>query len=169
MRSRAGLALCPEERKSEGLIADLSVGRTSSSLSRPVPVSSRTFRSGINNRLRSASCAIGNQDDGHRDTCRTALGWKPAEGLLARWLATNPRLLILDEPTRGIDVAAKQEIMNEIVTLARDGMAVMFISAEIEEVVNISDRVIVMRDRGKAGELPRGCGEHAVYDLIARH
>ncbi len=58
--------------------------------------------------------------------------------LLARWLATEPRLLILDEPTRGIDMAAKQEIMNEIVALARGGMAVMFISAEMEEVVRVS-------------------------------
>jgi simple sugar transport system ATP-binding protein len=89
--------------------------------------------------------------------------------LLARWLATDPRLLILDEPTRGIDVAARQEIMNEIVALARRGMAVMFISAEVDEVVRLSDRVIVMRDRRKAGELPRGCGEQAVYELIARH
>ena len=89
--------------------------------------------------------------------------------LLARWLATEPRLLILDEPTRGIDVAARQEIMNEIVALARGGMAVMFISAEMDEVVRLSDRVIVMRDRCKAGELPRGCGEQAVYELIARH
>ena len=62
------------------------------------------------------------------------------------------------------DVAAKQEIMNEIVALARGGMAVMFISAEMDEVMRVADRVIVMRDRGKAGELPGGCGEHAVYD-----
>jgi simple sugar transport system ATP-binding protein len=59
--------------------------------------------------------------------------------------------------------------MNEILALARGGMAVMFISAVMEEVVRVSDRVVVMRDRRKAGELPGGCGEHAVYELIARH
>jgi len=89
--------------------------------------------------------------------------------LLARWLATNPRLLILDEPTRGIDIAAKQELINAIVELARKGMAVMFISAEIEEVLRESDRILVMRDRRKAGELQGGCDEQAVYSLIAEH
>jgi simple sugar transport system ATP-binding protein len=89
--------------------------------------------------------------------------------LLARWLATEPCVLILDEPTRGVDVAARQEIMNEIVALARGGVAVLFISGEIEEVVRVSHRVLVMRDRCKVGELPGGCGEPAVYELIARH
>ena len=87
--------------------------------------------------------------------------------VLARWLATEPAVLILDEPTRGIDVAAKQEIMGQILRLARKGMAVLFISAEMEELVRISDRIAVMRDRRKVGELPGGCGEAAVYALIA--
>jgi simple sugar transport system ATP-binding protein len=87
--------------------------------------------------------------------------------LLARWLATEPQLLILDEPTRGVDVAARQEIMNEILALARDGKAVLFISAEIDEVVRVSSRILVMRDRRKAGELAGGCDEHAVYEMIS--
>ncbi|MEO8121631.1 MAG: sugar ABC transporter ATP-binding protein, partial [Rhodoferax sp.] len=78
-----------------------------------------------------------------------------------------PSLLILDEPTRGIDVAAKQEIMNEILALAKQGMAVLFISSEMEEVVRVSDRIVVMRDRAKVGELPAGSTEHAVYAMIA--
>jgi simple sugar transport system ATP-binding protein len=86
--------------------------------------------------------------------------------LLARWLATAPRVLILDEPTRGIDVAAKQELMNEVMRLAREGMTVLFISSEIDEVLRISDRIIVMRDRRKAGELPRGASEADVMNLI---
>ena len=76
-------------------------------------------------------------------------------------------MLILDEPTRGIDIAAKQELMNEILELARGGTAVLFISAEIDEVVRVSDRIMVLRDRAKAGELPRGADEDAVYSLIA--
>ncbi|HYJ40220.1 MAG TPA: sugar ABC transporter ATP-binding protein, partial [Steroidobacteraceae bacterium] len=76
-------------------------------------------------------------------------------------------VLILDEPTRGIDIAAKQELMNEILDLARGGTAVLFISAEIDEVVRVSDRILVLRDRNKAGELPRGADENAVYELIA--
>ena len=94
-------------------------------------------------------------------------GGNQQKALLARWLATQPRLLILDEPTRGIDVAAKQEIMNEVLALARRGVAVLFISAELDEVVRLSDRIVVMRDRRKAGELPGGSSEQAICDLIA--
>ena len=77
------------------------------------------------------------------------------------WLATSPSLLILDEPTRGIDVAAKQEIMDEILRLAEGGMAVLFISSEMAEVVRVSHRIVVLRD------LPAGSSEQAVYELIA--
>ena len=67
--------------------------------------------------------------------------------LLARWLATSPKLLILDEPTRGIDVGAKQEIEQLIADLRADGLAVLFISSEIEEVVRNCHRVYVLRER----------------------
>jgi simple sugar transport system ATP-binding protein len=95
-------------------------------------------------------------------------GGNQQKAIIARWLATHPRVLILDEPTRGIDVAARQELMNEIGALANAGTAVLFISAEIEEVVRVCDRILVLRDRAKAGELPRGAHEDAVYALIAR-
>ena len=94
-------------------------------------------------------------------------GGNQQKALLARWLATRPELLILDEPTRGIDVAAKQEIMDEILRLAGEGMAVLFISAEIDEVVRVSNRIAVLRDRRKVGELPGGSDEQDVYELIA--
>ena len=87
--------------------------------------------------------------------------------LIARALATNPRLLILDEPTRGIDVAGKQEIMNQLTQLAAQGMALLFISAEVEELLRVSTRIVVMRDRRQAGSLPGGCTEDQVYALIA--
>ena len=95
-------------------------------------------------------------------------GGNQQKALLARWLATAPRVLILDEPTRGIDVAAKQELMNEVMRLAREGMAVLFISSEIDEVVRVSHRIAVLRDRRKVGELPAGCQEQDVYHLIAQ-
>jgi simple sugar transport system ATP-binding protein len=94
-------------------------------------------------------------------------GGNQQKAIIARWLATQPRVLILDEPTRGIDIAAKQELMNEILQLASGGTAVLFISAEIEEVVRVSDRIMVLRDRSKAGELPRGTDEDAVFSMIA--
>jgi len=73
--------------------------------------------------------------------------------MLARWLATNPSILILDEPTRGIDVGAKVEIMELILNLSRQGMGVIFISSEFEEVVRCSDRIAVLKDHAKIGEL----------------
>ena len=73
--------------------------------------------------------------------------------LLARWLATAPRLLILDEPTRGIDVGAKAEIQKLVTELAQDGMSVVFISSELEEVLRLSQRLVVMRDRHKVDDL----------------
>ena len=73
--------------------------------------------------------------------------------LLARWLATAPKLLLLDEPTRGIDVGAKAEIQKLVADLAAQGMAVVFISAELEEVLRLSHRIAVLRDRRKVAEI----------------
>ncbi len=73
--------------------------------------------------------------------------------LLARWLATAPKLLILDEPTRGIDVGAKAEIQKLVAQLSGEGMSVVFISAELEEVLRLSHRIAVMRDRVKVAEI----------------
>ena len=67
--------------------------------------------------------------------------------LLARWLATNPEVLLLDEPTRGIDIGAKAEIMEIIKQLATDGMAIVFISSELSEVARLSNRILVLKDR----------------------
>lgn len=73
--------------------------------------------------------------------------------LLGRWLATQPELLILDEPTRGIDIGAKADIMSAVSDLSDEGVAVVFISSEIEEVARVSDRIAVMRDREKVAEI----------------
>lgn len=67
--------------------------------------------------------------------------------LLARWLLMEPQLLILDEPTRGIDIGAKTEIQKLVLQLSQAGMAVLFISSELEEVIRVSDRIVVLRDR----------------------
>jgi monosaccharide-transporting ATPase len=163
------LALCPEERKTEGLLADLSL--------RENIVLALQARAGLIPRLSTSQQqelarkfveSLGIKTQGIETPVAQLSGGNQQKALLARALATNPRLLILDEPTRGVDVGAKQEIMNEIVALARAEMAVLFISAEIEEVTRLSDRVVVLRERRKAGELPGGCEEQAVYELIAR-
>jgi len=163
-----GLALCPEDRKTDGIVAELSV--------RENIVLALQARTGLKR------CLSSGQERALAEKYVKALGIKTADvdtpigllsggnqqkALLARWLATGPSVLILDEPTRGIDVAAKQEIMDEILRLAQEGMAVLFISSEMAEVVRVSHRIAVLRDRAKVGELPAGSGEHAVYHLIA--
>jgi len=75
--------------------------------------------------------------------------------VLAKWLALKPRLLLLDEPTRGIDVGAKQEIYQLMDELARQGMAILFVSSEMEEVIGMSDRALVMHEGRITGELLR--------------
>ena len=99
---------------------------------------------------------------------RNLSGGNQQKVLLARWLITEPRLLILDEPTRGIDIGAKTEIQTLVADLADDGMAVLFISAELEEVLRLSHRVAVLRDRHKVAELPRAeASMGQVMELIA--
>ena len=89
--------------------------------------------------------------------------------ILARWLVTDPRFLILDEPTRGIDVGAKAEIMTLVQTLCRQGMAILFISSELEELVRCCDRVAVHRDRAMVAELGGSAiDENAILQAIAK-
>jgi simple sugar transport system ATP-binding protein len=165
---RHGLAMCPEERKAEGIVAELSV-RENIVLALQARLGVFRFLSPARQRQIAdrlvATLGIKTAD---LDTPIALLsGGNQQKAVLARWLATEPRLLILDEPTRGIDVAAKQEIMGQILALAKDGMAVLFISSEMGEVVRVSDRIVVLRDRRKVGELPGSSPEQAVYHLIA--
>ncbi|MDQ0574117.1 sugar ABC transporter ATP-binding protein [Agromyces albus] len=89
--------------------------------------------------------------------------------LLARWLATRPRVLVLDEPTRGVDIAAKVEIQARVAEMARDGVAVVFISSELDEVVRLSDRIAILKDRRKIGEVSNGPGlsVDTIIEMIA--
>ncbi|HKX40441.1 MAG TPA: ATP-binding cassette domain-containing protein, partial [Burkholderiaceae bacterium] len=165
---RHGLAMCPEDRKAEGVVAELSI-RENIALAlqarmglwrcldrrRQQQIAER-FIARLGIKAQDADMAMGQLSGGNQQ-----------KALLARWLATEPKLLILDEPTRGIDVAAKQEIMDEILALARGGLSVLFISAELDEVARMSDRIAVMRERRKAGELPGGSDEEAICAVIA--
>ena len=89
--------------------------------------------------------------------------------LLARWLATRPHVLVLDEPTRGVDIAAKVEIQARVAEMARDGVAVVFISSELDEVVRLSDRIAILKDRRKIGEVSNGPGlsVDTIIEMIA--
>jgi simple sugar transport system ATP-binding protein len=163
-----GMGLLPEDRKTDGIVPELSV--------RENIILALQARRGVWNFLPGAEQAqlaerfvkaLGIKTADIDTPIGLLSGGNQQKALLARWLATHPRLLILDEPTRGIDVAAKQEIMDEILRLAGEGMAVLFISSEIDEVVRVSHRIAVLRDRRKVGELPAGSQEQDVYHLIA--
>jgi simple sugar transport system ATP-binding protein len=87
--------------------------------------------------------------------------------ILARWLAANPQVLILDEPTRGIDVGAKAEIQKLVLSLAEEGKACVFISSELEEVLRTSHRIVVLRDRAKVTEFAGEVDEHTLMRAMA--
>jgi simple sugar transport system ATP-binding protein len=164
----AGIAFCSEDRKGEGLVADLSI-RDNLVLAMQAargwtrPLSRRVKDELVEKYLAALDIRPANPDA----LVRTLSGGNQQKVLLARWLVTEPRLLILDEPTRGIDIGAKAQIQQLVTTLASEGTAVLFISAELEEVVRIADRIVVLRDRHKIAELDGGASLDEVVGLIA--
>lgn len=149
-----GMALCPEDRRIEGIIPNLSVRENISIVLLP-----KLTKAGIISRKAQEQITeefirkLGIKTADMEQAVRNLSGGNQQKVLLARWLCTKPRLIIMDEPTRGIDVGAKAEIEKIIRDLARDGMSVVMISSEISEVVRNSNRVMVMRDGKKLGEL----------------
>ncbi|MBQ1074926.1 sugar ABC transporter ATP-binding protein [Micromonospora sp. C31] len=149
-----GIGFCSENRRAEGIVPDLSV-RENMMLAmqaargwlRPIP--RRRQDELVDRYVQALSIRPANPDL----PVRNLSGGNQQKVLLARWLITEPRLLILDEPTRGIDVGAKAEIQKLVVELSDGGMAVLFISAELEEVLRLSHRVAVMRDRTMVAQL----------------
>jgi simple sugar transport system ATP-binding protein len=151
---RLGFGYCPEERKTEGIVAELTVrenivlalqarrGWMKPLSRREQDVIARRFIKLLDIRPADPERPIGLMSGGNQQ-----------KALLARWLATDPRLLILDEPTRGIDVGAHAEIIRLIRQLCADGLALLVISSEIEEVVVYADEVVVLRDRAHVTSL----------------
>jgi galactofuranose transport system ATP-binding protein len=164
-----GIGFCSEDRKHEGAILDLSVRenlilalQARVGLLRAIPFKrqqelANNYVKWLGIKTASIETPIGALSGGNQQKV-----------LLARWLATEPRLMILDEPTRGIDVRAKQEIMDYVSSLCRKGMSILFISSELPEVLRCSDRMVVMRDRAACGEYRRGeLDETTVLHVIA--
>jgi len=144
---RAGMGFCSEDRKGEGIIPDLSVRENLTLAALPT-----LSRAGIVDGAKQREIVdrfidrLGIKTAGPNQKIRELSGGNQQKVLLARWLCLNPRLLILDEPTRGIDVGAKAEIQRLIDELAGQGLSVLMISSEIEELVEGADRVTVLRD-----------------------
>jgi monosaccharide-transporting ATPase len=164
-----GIGFCSEDRKHEGAILDLSVRenlilalQAKMGVLHAIPLRrqqamAQDYVNWLGIKTASIETPIGSLSGGNQQKV-----------LLARWLATEPALMILDEPTRGIDVRAKEEIMEFVSTLCRKGMAVLFISSELPEVLRWSDRMLVLRDRKACGSYLRGeLDESSVLQAIA--
>jgi ribose transport system ATP-binding protein len=151
---RNKLGLVPEDRKTDGIVPYLSVAENLTLALLP-----RLRRHGIVDRGRQQAIvkrfvdALGIKCSSPEQPVRELSGGNQQKVILARWLCTDPKLLILDEPTRGIDVGAKADIQLLIRKLADEGLGVLFISSELEEVVAGCDRVITLRDGATVSEL----------------
>ncbi|WP_220457969.1 MULTISPECIES: sugar ABC transporter ATP-binding protein [unclassified Actinotalea] len=166
---RRGIAFSSEHRKAEGIVGDLSV-RENIVLGLQAERGWRRLpRRRVDEVVTRYIEALGIRPADPEALVRNLSGGNQQKVLLARWLATAPTVLVLDEPTRGIDVGAKAEIQRLIASLAEDGMSVVFVSAELEEVLRLSHRIAVMRDRVKVAELVNGedVGLDDVVGLIA--
>jgi galactofuranose transport system ATP-binding protein len=160
------IGMASEDRKTEGIIPQLSVRENLTLALLP-----HLRRRGIVDRRQQTEIvdrfirSIGIKCSSPEQPIRELSGGNQQKVLLARWLCTNPRLLILDEPTRGIDVGAKRDIQVLVRQLADDGLAVLLISSELEEIVSDSDRVVALRDGRSVAELS---GDQITEDALMR-
>ncbi|MEN3612516.1 sugar ABC transporter ATP-binding protein [Plantactinospora sp. ZYX-F-223] len=161
---RAGIAYVTEDRKGEGIVARQSVLDNALLASRAV-FAARAGRAARTVRVRELLAAVEVRAVDDDQEIRFLSGGNQQKVVLARWLALNPRILLFDEPTRGIDVGAKVAIHDLVRRLARDGAAVLMISSDLPELLGMSDRIVVLRDGRVAGELPAGATEEDVLAL----
>ncbi len=165
---RAGLGLAPEERKAQALLMLESVTRNVS-----VSSLSRFSRGGWIDRgaelgaARAATRELSLRPDNPSVPVRTLSGGNQQKAVLARWLLRGCRVLLLDEPTRGVDVGARAELYAVIRRLADEGLAVLLVSSEVPEVLGLADRVLVLREGRVVHTAPaRELDEHRVLDLV---
>ncbi|MGH3470083.1 MAG: ATP-binding cassette domain-containing protein, partial [Thermocrispum sp.] len=153
----AGIGLCPEERKSQALVLDDAVYRNVTMANLP-----RFARGGFLDRSRERSAAAEHvlsldvRPTGVDRAVRTLSGGNQQKVVLARWLLRDCKVLLLDEPTRGVDVGARAQLYDLIGELAGGGLAVVVVSSEIAEVIGLSDRVLVISDGQLVADTPAG-------------
>jgi len=162
--TKIGLAYVPEDRKQHGLILPMSV-RQNTTLTVLRQLTQFTM---VRPRLerRMTDRFIGELDirtPSREQAVNNLSGGNQQKVVLAKWLATNPQVLILDEPTRGIDVGAKAEVHSIMVELAKEGVGILMISSDLPEVLHMSDRILVMHKGKLTGAFPR---EEATEELI---
>lgn len=163
-----GMGLLPDDRKAEGIIADLSVReniilamQAKQGMFKKVPMAKQI-------ELADQMIEMLQIKTASRETpIKQLSGGNQQKVILARWLVTNPDFLILDEPTRGIDIGTKTEIQKLVIKLAEEGKSVIFISSEIEEMLRTCNRMAVLRDGAKVGEISGEMTQESVMKAIA--
>jgi len=153
---RAGLALVPEDRRQQGLVLESSVARNATLAIRRTLAKFGLITDGLENasariwasRLEVKTSALDTQ-------VGTLSGGNQQKVVLAKWLATDPKVLIIDEPTRGIDVGTKAEVHRLLSELAQQGLAILMISSELPEVLGMADRVLVVHEGRITADVPR--------------
>jgi monosaccharide-transporting ATPase len=163
-----GVALCPEDRKDAGIVGELTVRENiilamQANLGWFRHLSMQEQYEIADKYITLLNIATPSPDQ----PIKNLSGGNQQKVILARWLATNPRLLILDEPTRGIDVGTKAEIQRLVLSLAEEGKSCVFISSELEEVLRTSHRIAVMREKKKVGEFSGEAAENKIMQAIA--
>ncbi|MFJ8273371.1 sugar ABC transporter ATP-binding protein [Streptomyces sp. NPDC094154] len=168
---RASVSLLSEDRKAEGIVPGLSVRENIVLAAMP-----RLSRAGVVSRKQQDRIVeifmkrLRIKASGPEQKVEELSGGNQQKVLLARWLCLEPKVLLLDEPTRGIDVGAKAEVQTLIDELAREGLAVLLISSDVEELVEGADRLVVLRGGAVAGELAGDLvGEAELLDALAAH
>lgn len=152
---KAGIALVPEDRKKDGLILGMDV-RTNISLT----TLEKMEKAGFLNDNKEAALALKYIDElkiktsSDKQTAKNLSGGNQQKIVLAKWLAKKPKVLLLDEPTRGVDINAKNEIYKLILELAGEGLGIIMVSSELPEILTVSDRVIVLSDGSLTAEIP---------------
>ncbi|SHJ85005.1 monosaccharide ABC transporter ATP-binding protein, CUT2 family [Tessaracoccus bendigoensis DSM 12906] len=165
------IAFSSENRRDEGIIRDLTVReniilgvQAKRGWHRPLP------RKEVDELVAKYIAELNVRPADPDKPIRNLSGGNQQKVLLGRWLATSPEILILDEPTRGIDIGAKAEIQERVLELAAEGVSVVFISSELEEVVRLSDRIVVLKDHRKIAELVNGpeVTAESIVNIIAQ-
>lgn len=165
---KRGMALCPEDRKAAGIVDDLTIREN---IILALQASRGWFKylslpeqnEFADKYIKLLNIATPSADQ----LVKNLSGGNQQKVILARWLATNPQVLILDEPTRGIDVGTKAEIQKLVLSFAEEGRACVFISSELEEVLRTSHRVVVLREREKVAEFAGEVDENRIIHTIA--
>lgn len=166
---RQSIAFCPENRKTEGIIGDLSIWENIIlALQVKRGIFKKISRREAEELAKEYIDKLEIKTPGSGQLIKNLSGGNQQKVILARWLATDPEFLMLDEPTRGIDIGTKAEIQRIVIDLASKGMAVLFISSEIDEMLRCCTRMIVLRDMKQVGELNgKEISEEAVMKIMA--